>query len=763
MRKLAAFALSLSAAVFGAQYLLPVSLLLPFGGLCALLAVLFAAALRGEKRLRFVLIALGAAVGLVWCHCYTQVFYAPAQALDRQTLPLTATVADYPQETAYGVSVLVRVETDSGVKVSALLYADAAYSGLGPGDRITTVASCRLSNLYHGEEVTYYTAKGVFLVATAQGDMTVEHAANVPLRYVPAVLAGELKAGVARVFPADVTGLITALTTGDKTGLSDAFSAALSRDGLSHVVAVSGMHLSILVSVIVTLLGKNRRRSAVVGVVVMVLFMGIAGNTPSVVRSCILQLFILAAPLLKRERDSVTALSAALMLLLVQNPFAAMSVGLQLSFASVAGILLLSDRLAEPMLVRAGFKREKSRLLRVKNGAVRFVIESVSVTLGALVFTLPLCVYYFGVVSLIAPLSNLLTLWAVSPAFSVGLLAGALGAVSPVLGQAAALLALPFARYLMWVIPLLAKVPFSAITMDSVYYQFWLLFVYAVLCLALLWRKGGKRPLIPVCACAALLAVAILLTNLRFSDRDLTVSVLDVGQGESVLLRAGDYVALIDCGGSGKNAGDVAADYLQNTGRSTLDLLVMTHFHSDHANGVEELLERIEVSALAVPAESDAELYDTVLDAAEKKGVEVWTVSSDTTIPMGETGEMVIFPPLGKTDENEEGLSVLCTVGDFDAIITGDMGAETEMRLMAHTALPDAELLVVGHHGSRYSTSVEFLDAIQPELAIISVGYNTYGHPADSVLERLDEAGAAIYRTDKMGTVTVSASAFDQD
>jgi competence protein ComEC len=377
--------------------------------------------------------------------------------------------------------------------------------------------------------------------------------------------------------------------------------------------------------------------------------------------------------------------------------------------------------------------------------------------LGAIVFTTPLSAYYFGTVSLIAPLSNLLALWAVSAAFMSGLIAALIGLVLPAAGVVPAFVAALPARYLLGLIPALGRIPFAAVTLSSVYYAFWLLFVYATACLYLLWRGEKRRPVFPACACAVVLCAAIFFTNVTFTTSSLVVSVLDVGQGQSIVLHSGKNIALVDCGGNGyDNAGDVAADYLQNLGRTSLDLLVLTHYHADHANGVAQLMDRLDVKAVALPdVEPDDELRLQIEALAKQEGAQIRYVTDTDELTLGEA-TLTLYAPLGDEDSNELGLSVLGTAGDFNILITGDMSSDIEARLVKYDNLPDIELLAAGHHGSKYATSEKLLNAVTPELAVISVGDNTYGHPADETLKRLVEDGIAVYRTDLNGTVTVT-------
>ena len=470
-----------------------------------------------------------------------------------------------------------------------------------------------------------------------------------------------------------------------------------------------------------------------------------------------MQSMLLLAPLLGREEDKPTSLCAVLMLLLLQNPYAAASVSLQLSFAAVAGIYLFSGPLTERWTARLP-ARPKGFWAKTGCLAARFVLSSLAVSLGAIAFTTPLTAWHFQSVSLAGPLANLLCLWAVSLAFLGGLAAAVLGVFLP---GPAALLALPAALpalYVQRMADALAALPFAALSTQSVYLKLWLALVYALLLLYLLGRGEKKRPLVPLGLGTAGLCAALVFQAASHTAGRLTVSVLDVGQGLSVALLSGGRAALVDCGGTGAdNPGDTAADYFQSLGLSRIDLVVLTHYHEDHAGGIPELLERLEVGLLVLPdVEEDDPLRREITALAEEKGIETLFLAEDADVTFGESA-LRIYAPLGSGGANEEGLSVLCTAGDFDGLITGDMNDTVEKRLIKYGALPDLELLVAGHHGSKYATSEELLLGTRPELAVISVGYNTYGHPAPETLERLAAAGCAIYRTDWSGTVTITA------
>lgn len=760
MRVLAIFAFSFAAAVFLTIYGGLDALLLPLGGALVVITLLLALLLRAKSRARTraLLVLSGLAAGFLWTALYAVVFFQPARDLDDCTVRLSATVADWPQEGSYGgYTVLVQAETDSWVKVSAILYTDEQGAGLRPGDRIETVAHCILGDrTFAGEKITYYTAKGIFLRATAYGRLDIERPAHVHPQYFAAWVSKALKAGIDAAFPEDVAGFVRALVTGNRDNLTDEFTTSLERAGLSHTVAVSGMHLAFLAGVLTTLLGRGKRTTAVLTILWVVLFCGIAGNTPSVLRAAVMILMLQLAPLLDRERDGPTSLAVALFLLLWTNPFSAAHIGLQLSFAAVAGILLVSDRVQDWLLRRMGmdeWKKLKNRIVRYLRAVPWFVVSTLSATLGASILTVPLVALHFNIVSLIAPLSNLLTLWAIGFLFLGGLGVGALAIVLP---GPAAVLAIPFtalARYLQWVVEALSKPALAALPLESVYYRAWLVLVYALV-LAFIRTKGRRPVWMPLAAGTAGLVLAVALTRASFYQGDLSVTVLDVGQGQSVLLRTGELLTLVDCGGDSRDdPGDVAANYLQALGRSEIDLLVVSHCHADHANGIPQLLNRVTVGELVLPdVEEDDPLRGAILAAAEEKGIPVHFLREQTDF-----GSVTLFPPMSGTGStNELGLTVLATVGQTDVLITGDMEEEGELRLVEAVDLPDIEVLVAGHHGSETSNTQALLEATTPDLALISVGLNNkYGHPSYDALVRLDEIGAKIYRTDLYGTIEV--------
>ena len=745
MRKLAWFAGAFSGGVFLAVYLLPAGKLLPVG-LCCTAGGFAGRRLRGSLGLRLLLLGLGLGLSLMWTWVYPTLFHASAAHLAGTRQEIEAQVTAWPEREEGWVEVQIRQE-DEWCK--ALLWLENVPEGIRPGDWVYTTAS-----IQEGELDDY--AKGVTLLAFGTGEISVTRSDRVPVRFWPTYVAHAIQQSALTCFPGETGGLTAALITGNTSWLSGRFYSALRRTGAAHVVAVSGLHVSFFAGFVSALLGRYSKRSAAVAIALIFFFAAAAGNTPSVLRAAFTHAMLLAAPLFNRQSDGRTSLCTILMLLLIQNPYAAASLSLQLSFGATAGILIFTARLSRR------WQRKFALCLhgpaqRLRCMWVRLLSASVATTLGALIFTVPLSAIYFRSVTIIAPLANLLVLWAVSCLFLGGLIVSVLGIFLP---SVAAILAIPVSlvgRYLLWVVPSLAAFPFASVSAGSVYIQAWLGLVYALILARKLLRERGSF-ILPMALSAAALCWAVVLHGASYTSGELTVSVLDVGQGLSVALYSQGRAALVDCGGNGVDqAGDKAADYFQGLGLTRVDVVILTHYHDDHANGVERLMERMEVDLLVLPdVEPENPLRQTIQALAEAEQVETIFLEEKAVLTLGGT-ELTVYPPMGLGGSNEEGLSVWVAAGEFDGLITGDMNQSSEARLLREESLPQMDLLVVGHHGSKYAASEELLLATQPETAVISVGNNAYGHPADETMERLASVGCQIYRTDWSGTVTIIA------
>lgn len=755
MRVLATIGFSFSAGVFLAALLPWTGWQLYAAGGVLLLALAWLFAARKQKYFRRgLLILLPLVVSLAYFAGYDHLVRQPIEDRCGAASDFTATVCDWPQATERGAR--VTVELEGYHRARAVLYGEAELLAARPGDTVTGTAQWQSAAHFDSDDVTHFNARGVYALLYGREDVRLSAGDGDALRWLPQRAGKAFREKVAAIWDDPrVSGFLIAELTGDKSAMDDGDYLAMQETGLAHLFAVSGLHCAFLVTLLALLISRRQRLLCAVTIPLLLFYMVMVGMSPSVVRACIMQIFLLIAPLFRRGSDPLTSLAAALLVILLCNPFAAASVSLQLSFSATLGMVLLSPRLYKLL---TGWYKGKCRPLRA---ALCFVAANLSATLSAVVFTAPLTAWYFRIFVLVAPLSSLLAVPAAGWSFMAAFVTVLLGFVWLPLASLLGWISWALVRYILWIANGMMSWRYHAVYFTNPYLIYWLLFLYAAFigCAA---TPDGKRKYLLASALSVLtLTAAIWVNRQDYQYGVLTALTLDVGQGESVILTSGGETALVDCGSSNsyKDPGGLAADTLHSMGVRELSAVVVTHYHADHTNGLYEVLRRIPVQTIYLPdIEDEYGVRERLVSLAEEKGAQVTYVTKETADTLGDT-ILTIYPPVQSGgDLNELGLTALASAGDFDLLITGDMSGSTEKKLVETYALPDIEVLVVSHHGSRYSSNIRFLKAVTPEAAVISVGDNNYGHPSEETLQRLLAIGADIWRTDQQGTIRITVN-----
>lgn len=752
MRTLATIAFSFAAGIFLSAYL-------PWDGwqlwaaiALLLLAVIVLAALRKNKllRRRVVVILCAISLSLAYFVGYRQLIVQPITRECGRNAAFSGTVVRYPVATEKGAKVTIRLAP----LAKAVYYGDEELLALEPGQRISGTAYWQDAGNIHDTTVTTFTAKGTYILLYDKDELSIERGRQGSIAFLPQRIAHEMKEQVGRIWDdATTAGFVMAELTGDTSGISEGDYAVISEVGLAHLFAVSGLHCAFLISILTIIIPPRRRRLMCgIGIGVLVFYAVMVGLTPSVVRACIMNAFLLTAPLFKRDSDPLTALGAALLVILLGNPFAAASISLQLSFAATLGILWAAPKVY--CFTTAWCDGRKKWLCTVW----RFLMANVSASVGALIFTIPLTAHYFNTFNLISPLSNLLCVMAAGWNFMSAFVTVLLGFLYLPAAQIAGYVSYGLTHYVLWIAGKLMAFPWHALYFSNPLMKYWLVYFYAVFAICYVTPGRKRRYALGAVLTAGMLALTVFINTLSYQTGDMGIMAVNVGQGESILLYDDRDAILVDCGSSNSymDPGGRTADQISSMGFRRLKAIVVTHYHADHTNGLYEVLQRIPVDTLYLPQiEDEYGVRDELLRIAGEKGIEVEFVEQLCRVAWQEN-MMTVFPPVGDGDMNEQGLSVLCSSGNFDVLITGDMAGSTEKKFIQAYDLPDIEALVVGHHGSDHSTCDAFLRAVRPETAIISVGDNSYGHPSDETLERLALAHIAVYRTDKNGNIQLT-------
>lgn len=744
----------LSAAIFLTHYLFPVSFLrwiilglLILFPLCRLLP--------SEPRYRARILIGGAVLGFLIYSFAVNVIVTPLQVIPDDEVLVTARVTEYPVRYDYSTGLTLRIMDPKISRFQAKVYAyDNGCDHLLPGDEIRVSLKLRPATARYGEETDSYLSRGIGVLGTVLHEPELIGHWSGSWLYFPKLIAHQIQQLAADLFPTDGSAFARALMLGDKQALyAENLDIPLKNSGIMHVAAVSGLHVGFLLTIFRLQFGRRRGWSLLALPMIWV-FALMAGCTPSVLRSAFMFSLLLLAPVLGRENDMPTTLLTALGVLLLINPFSAGSVSLQLSFASMAGLCLLMPRISDWIWARLP---ERKSLPHPIGNVLSYFVTTLSATLSSMVFTLPLSAIHFGTLQLAAPITNLLVMWLLPFVFLACFASVLLGFIWLPMGTIlAAITAWPI-RFVLLCAKTMAGIPGLLYSTQNPLVVAWLIFLYVILFSTwVVSPRGGYRPVLPICCCVATLCLVTGMTRFR-ADEFACATAIDVGQGQCLLFRDRDASVMVDCGGNHTvtNAGDLAAQTLLAEGRNALDALILTHPHQDHVNGAERLLLQIRVGTLILPAAADAESdpIRSIIETAESRGTEVVRLQTDTDLTLDPLS-VSLFVGLGAGYE-DGCLMLRISDGDFDTLITGDVTIEVEQMLAASYDLTGTELFVAGHHGSKHASGDVLLDELGATGAIISCGYNSYGHPTPEAMARMSEHGIKIYRTDTLGSVTI--------
>ncbi len=686
---------------------------------------------------------IGFAVGLCYHWGYDRIVLSSAKVYDGTTVPVEVTATDFSFETEYGMGVDGRIKLNGRSYRTRLYYQGEMPAQ--PGDNIRIHAKLRYTPSGGLQISTYHKGEGIFLLAYGENEPVIDKAADSHVRYFASYMRKGIRDRIVQIFPDDTAAFAKALLIGDDSDITYEDNIAFQKSGIRHVIAVSGLHVSILFCIVYFLTGRKRMLVLMLGLPVLFLFAAVAGFSPSVVRACIMQALLIISLAIDRQYDPGTALSFACLVILMVNPLAITSVSFQLSVGCMIGILLISGPIQNYLKGKIKLSRGKGWKAKL----VRWCIGSVSVSIGAMITTMPLCAMYFGMVTVIGILTNLLVLWLILFIFCGIIAACLLSCVFLPLGSIiAGILSWPI-RYVFLVSKAIAAIGVGSVYTDSPYSVLWIVFTFLLLALFLLTKKRSAIWLAVSVVVLYALSLAASWAEPRMDS--VRVTVLDVGQGQCVLLQSKNHVYMIDCGGDDPQmTATTAINAMGAQGIFRLDGLILTHYDDDHCNGAVYLMEAIPVEQVYLP---DTDPDNETRKQLENMAISINWVCDNRMIDLP-TGNLQIFPSNFGSIGNKSSMCILFQGGNCDILITGDRNISGEHMLLVQADIPELELLVAGHHGASTSTGLELLQRCDPAVVVISAGKdNFYGHPHSETLKRLSDAGCIVRRTDLEGTI----------
>lgn len=591
-------------------------------------------------------------------------------------------------------------------------------SDIIPGDYVSFKGKIREKRAY---EIKTMNASGLDAYVSCQAD-AIKKKQVFSINSVPVRIRYRLSTALEEI---DSTGgaFVSGIVTGQTSGISDNEKEAFSDTGLSHILAVSGFNLGIIFYAVLLVSSKTPKRLRyIICIFICLAYVFITGFQPSITRAFIMIAMSSLGVLLKRDYDSITSIGVSGLLMLCYNPYYIYNIGFLLSFGATCGIILLKDDIQKKLPEWMG---------KIK--------DEMAIGLAAFLSTLPVIIYSKGYFSPLSILFNLI----VSPLISlitvgsficsiIYLIIGIKEVLYPaVLCGTAMVKLVTFADNInLMVFPGSPPLLFVA-----------LYYVFLLLCFGYIkiGKAGGKVK-------AGL--AAVLLVLLLYKGNNVQIHIINVGQGDCIFIETpGGSTALIDTGPAfgGYNAAESKViPFIRKQGYNSIDILIITHFHSDHAGGMDSLVDNINVGTIIS------------FEAPEEDNMEYTRVSAGDTISLDGVLFNVLYPGTATEapgDENECCLVIELSYGDFNMLLTADAEQEVMDSLSG-----EYEVMKLPHHGSEASFSYPMADASQIGVAVVSVGRNNYGHPSSNVLEYLSKRGIDTYRTDTMGDITITTT-----
>lgn len=555
-----------------------------------------------------------------------------------------------------------------------------------------------------------------------------------------------------QLLPPQDAGIYRALLTGDKSAMDEDIRSLYQENGIAHILAVSGLHLSILGLGVYELLRRFGRSKAAAGLVAALLIVSygiLTGCSGSALRAVLMLLLRFLGAAVGRSYDMLTAMAAAALFLLWKEPFMLFSAGFQLSFLAVLAIGLGHALPAPKHPLLAGLW-------------ISFYLQ---------LLTLPVILFHYFRFPLYGILLNLIVL----PLMGCVIYSGVFGVGLFALSEKLATIAVGGGHWILRLYTLLctrcAALPYSSLLLGRPSMHSILLYYAALgfVTWALAERKTSERSRLPL-PCIVLPLILSLLGLPAKQPQGLEITALDVGQGDGFILRNQGLVMSVDGGSTsdqrlGKN---VLVPYLESQGIERIDLALITHCDADHYSGILYLLEeetKISIGELLLPrvAVQDAR-YDALRDAAATRDVQIRYFGQGDSITLGEV-EILGYYPAGTAKletANDHSIGMLLHAPDFQMLFTGDMDEACEQQMLAalweaNAGYPKIDVLKAGHHGSHTSSSEALLAALRPDYAILSYGVgNDYGHPHAETRERLECYGVEMLETGVMGEIRIT-------
>lgn len=549
---------------------------------------------------------------------------------------------------------------------------------------------------------------------------------------------------------------------GDRSEIPFETKEAFINSGVMHILAVSGLHVGMIILIVISLLTALRipeKPKIITTCFILISFVFLTGQSPSVVRASVMGVILLSSFLLERKIDIFNSLAVAAIVLLFFDAKQLFHPGFQLSFAAVISIVLLYPKIASV----EKFIPKNIRRLNVS----KFIIGLAAVSISAAIGTLPFTSYYFGKISIIGLAANLLVVPFTGIVLALGITTTVFSFVSTWIGSIFAETTKSAAGLLLHSVAVFGNWKYSFIYSNFTFFS-GLLFYCIIIFLFTLNRKYFIKRTIFI----LLIASNIFLYYFIFfkDEPELKATFIDVGQGDAIFLEFPNGKNMLVDGGAKtfyRDAGQrFIAPFLIRQGVSQIDFVVNSHPHHDHLGGIPYLIRNFEIGKIIDAGSFEkSDIFKEYKHLKDSSRINYQIIKRGETIDVADNVRMYVLHPFEEFDStdthdlNNQSLVLKIVFGKTELILTGDAEKATETKLInQYKNFLEVDILKCGHHGSATSSSLEFLESTKPLASVISVGYaNKFNHPSKIVLDNLKRMKIKVYRTDLQGAIVLES------
>lgn len=589
-------------------------------------------------------------------------------------------------------------------------------------------------------------------------------------------LKSNLEKQIDKLYKDDYSEFLKGILIGNKSGLDEKIIKSFQTANISHILAISGLHISFILFLVNYLLKKlinNKKINNLIVICFLIFFLVLTGSSISCMRACIMNIFMILSSIFNRKNNFYRNFFISFLIIIILNPYNIFSVGLWLSYLGTIGIVLVFDLLYKILNIK----------LKLKSKILRFILKSFTLSLSAQIFIFPIMIYFFNSFSLSFFISNIIISFLIGPILAIGYIS--------------IFTIYPITAILSWIenimiyivfqtASLVSKIPFSNIFVITPNLIFIILY-YLLMAIFIIYLKNNKflilrffinpieiilknkNKILNKLLCTILIFTIIF--NINKLDCSLKIYFVDVGQGDCTIIKTPNRKTIIIDSGEGNSekydyGENVVFPYLLDRGINKIDYLIVSHCDSDHIGGLIYILQNMKVGKILIGLQpKTSNQLEDLIKISKQKRIEILTLQKEDKIKLENNIEIEVLWPdknnlISDNALNNNSLVFKLKYNNFSILFTGDIEKVAEEKIISlNKEKLNSTIIKAPHHGSKSSSTAEFIQNVNPAIVLIGVGKNNkFGHPSEEVLKRYENSNIKIYRTDLNGEIFIKVN-----